>query len=137
MVICSATVNPDDLVAGQASYSGGTYYLSLSDITSGTGCGTKTGSVPGGNPYYAEFIGERLDAESFTALATFNNVNFSEDEVCVPSCYGAYHYYAQGWYFLDNVANQGYKNINVGSVSGSSAPGTSTFEETWLTSSGT
>lgn len=133
------SVSQNDLVAGDVSYSGGTYYLTLTDITSNTGCGTKSGNIPGGTPYYAEMIGERLYLSgSFSTLANFGSSTFSEAQVCPSStCYGAHYYYQQGWYYIDNMYNSGTKNINVGAVTGSSVPDTSPFTETWLSSQGT
>lgn len=134
-VDCNVTVGAGDSIASTSSYSSGTYYLSTTDSTNMNGCGTSTGTIPGGTPYYAQMIGERVTAPSLTTLAKFSTTTLYDLSICPSNtCYSGYHYYQLGYYYINNMINSGHHNILLSPVSSS---GGSEFTETWETSQGT
>jgi hypothetical protein len=128
------TVSAGNTVSADVSYSSGTYYSSVSDVTTSTGCSTQsTTGMPGGTPYYAEFIGEAVGV-----LANFGSVTLTEVQVCPSStCYNAYHYYNLGYYNIYNMYHPPYSNVILGAVTGSSNQYASQFTETYHSAYGT
>lgn len=111
------------------------YDIYVYDFTSGRTCSVTNQSFTNFNtPYYGQFIGERLQWSdgSYSRLPKFGSVTMSGSIYYGGALQGIYNPYSNGWYTQVIMTNGGNTNIQVGSVSSSSA-----FTQTWLTSAGT
>jgi Peptidase A4 family len=140
-VTCSSfPVSPGDSVGADivnsGEYGGSTtsYAVYVYDFTAGNTCSTsKTGYSGFTVPYYGQFIAERPSfGGTLARLPKFGSVTMSGDVYYGSSLTGIYTPYSYGWYIKTTMVNSGNTNINVGSVSSSSS-----FTQTWSTSSGT
>ncbi|MGI0086717.1 MAG: G1 family glutamic endopeptidase [Nitrosotalea sp.] len=118
---------------------GSAYHISVVDSTSSTSCSMNYTYSAMTTPYYGDFIAERSclsncsgSNPTYSTLAKFTT--FSQGGTIYYT--GATQYidtpYSNGWYNQDIMTNSGNTNIYNGAVTPSS-----TFSETWHTSSGT
>jgi YHS domain-containing protein len=139
-VTCTGvTVSHGDSISADVvntSKPGSSYNISVVDSTSSTSCSV-TGYTYSAmtTPEYGDFIAERATLGSgYETLAKFNTPTPSPGGTIYYS--GATQFittpYGNGWYIQDTMVNSGNTNINLGAVTPSS-----TFTETWSTSSGT
>ena len=140
VVSCNWSPSPSsgDRLFGDVMYSSGTYTVSLDDKTSSQTCSSSSSSVPGGSPYYVEYMGEDNSVSGVGYLPTFGRTTFDTLDACGPShCYNGYNYYSNGWYIKDeccvSTTTPPYSNVLVGSLSSS----TWGYSDVYSTSAGT
>lgn len=128
------SVGADIVNSGEYGGSTSSYAIYVYDFTAANTCSSSNSNYNSfATPYYGQFIAERPSfGGTLARLPKFGSVTISGDVYYGSSLTGIYTPYNNGWYIKTTMVNSGYTNINLGSVSSSSA-----FTETWSTSSGT
>ncbi|MDG6990460.1 MAG: hypothetical protein JRM99_03440 [Nitrososphaerota archaeon] len=140
VVNCNWNPSPavGDRLFGSVTYSSGTYTVSLDNKNNSQTCSASSNTVPGGTPYYVEYMGEDNSASGVGYLPTFGRTTFDTLDACGPShCYNGYNYYSNGWYIQDDccvsTTTPPYSNVVAGTISSS----TWGYSDVWKTSAGT